>query len=98
MERLSWPDKVWWVHSEALYALLLAHRLTGDPRFLDWYDETHEWTFSHFSDPECGEWFPYLSRDGRPKTLDKGNPWKGPFHVPRALLLCFKLLEEIAVD
>lgn len=97
-EGLSWSDKVWWVHSEALYALLLAHHLSGDFKFLNWYDEVQQWTFSHFSDPRFGEWFPYLSREGRPKADVKGNPWKGPFHVPRALLLCLKLLEKVVAE
>lgn len=97
-EKISWSDKVWWVHAEALYALLLAHHLTGDKKFSDCYEEVHRWTFSHFSDPEFGEWFPYLHPGGRPKSKKKGGPWKGPFHVPRALLLCYKLLEEMTSD
>ena len=97
-EGISWSDKVWWVHAEALYVLLLAYYLTADKRFLDWYEQVHGWIFAHFSDPEFGEWFPYLYRDGRSKSQQKGNPWKGPFHVPRALLLCYKLLSEMTSD
>ncbi|MDQ6708742.1 MAG: AGE family epimerase/isomerase, partial [Acidobacteriota bacterium] len=29
--------KIWWPHTEALYALLLAYQLTGEPWCLDWY-------------------------------------------------------------
>jgi len=95
LEQLEWDMKLWWPHTEALYALLLAHHLTGKSEYLDWYEKVHEWTFAHFPDPDYGEWFGYLHRDGTLANRLKGNMWKGPFHVPRALWLCMKLLEEM---
>ncbi|MBN1511138.1 MAG: AGE family epimerase/isomerase [Phycisphaerae bacterium] len=88
--------KLWWPHSEALYAALLAWHLTGENKYLDWFEKVHEYTFAHFPDPEYGEWFGYLRRDGSPSTDLKGNMWKGPFHIPRALWLCWSLLDEMA--
>ena len=87
--------KLWWPHTEALYALLLAHHLTGEARFEGWYDRVHEWTFGHFPDPEYGEWIGYLHRDGTVSSPVKGNMWKGPFHLPRMQLNVWKLLEEM---
>ena len=86
--------KLWWPHSEALYATLLAYRLTNDERYAEMYERVHEWTFDHFPDVEFGEWFGYLHRDGSLSTDLKGNMWKGPFHIPRSQLLCWKLLDE----
>lgn len=94
-EQLEWDMKLWWPHTEALYALLLAHQLTGDPVFEKWYDRVHDWSFAHFPDKEYGEWFGYLHRDGSLALRLKGSMWKGPFHLPRALLYCYKLLEEM---
>ena len=94
-EQLEWDMKLWWPHTEALYALLLAHHLTGEAKYLDWYEKMHEWSFSHFPDPEYGEWFGYLHRDGSLSLPIKGSLWKGPFHVPRALWRCFTLLGEM---
>lgn len=88
--------KLWWPHSEGLYATLLAYHLTGDSRYADWFERIHAWTFDHFPDPQHGEWFGYLRRDGSPTTTLKGSMWKGPFHVPRALMLCWRLLTEMA--
>jgi N-acylglucosamine 2-epimerase len=88
--------KLWWPHTEALYATLLAHHLTGKARYLDWHDKVREWTYAHFPDPEHGEWFGYLHRDGTVSHRLKGNMWKGPFHTPRMLLNCCQLLEECA--
>jgi N-acylglucosamine 2-epimerase len=94
-EQLEWDMKLWWPHTEALYALLLAHHLTGEARYLDGYEKVHAWAFGHFPDPEYGEWFGYLHRDGSLSLSLKGSLWKGPFHLPRALLQCLKLLDEM---
>ncbi len=88
--------KLWWPHCEGLYATLLAYRMTGRNDFLKWFDRIHDWTFAHFPDPEFGEWFGYLHRDGTPSSTLKGSMWKGPFHIPRALMLCQSLLLEMA--
>ena len=88
--------KLWWPHSETLYAALLAYHLTGEKKFAEMYEHIHQWTFSHFPDRKHGEWFGYLHRDGSVSTTLKGNMWKGPFHVPRCMLYCLLLLEEMS--
>ena len=87
--------KLWWPHNEALYALLLAHHLTGDAKWSDWYERVHEWAFAHFPDKVNGEWFGYLRRDGTVSNTVKSNHWKGPFHLPRMQLYGWKILEEM---
>ena len=94
-EQLEWDMKLWWPHTEALYALLLAYHLTGDSLYEEWYERVHAWSFSHFPDPQHGEWFGYLHRDGSVSSHLKGSMWKGPFHLPRALLHGWKVLEEM---
>ena len=92
-----WHDmKFWWPHDETLIATLFAWRLTGEPRYAEWHKIVHDWSFGHFADPEFGEWFGYLHRDGRLSTSIKGNLWKSFFHHPRALWWCWRLCEENA--
>jgi N-acylglucosamine 2-epimerase len=93
---LEWDMKLWWVHVETLYALLLAHHMTGRDDLLDWFERMHEWTWSHFPDPEHGEWYGYLHRTGDPASSLKGSMWKGFYHLPRGLLLIGQLLAEMA--
>jgi len=97
-EQLEWDMKLWWPHTEALYALLLAYHLTRDAFYEEWYERVHEWTFSRFPDPERGEWFGYLHRDGSVSSRLKGSMWKGPFHVPRMLLYGWNVLKEMSKD
>jgi hypothetical protein len=58
--------------------------------------QAHEWSFRHFPDPEHGEWYGWLHRDGTPSTRMKGSLWKGPFHLPRMQWYCWRLLNESA--
>ncbi|MCY4020279.1 MAG: AGE family epimerase/isomerase [Chloroflexi bacterium] len=93
--RLEWDMKLWWPHAEALYALLLAYHLSRDQKYARWFEEMHAYTFARFPDPENGGWYGYLRRDGTVSTPLKGGMWKGFFHTPRALWLCWTLLGEM---
>jgi len=91
-----WHDmKFWWPQNEAIIATLMAYQLTGDKKYADWHELVHDWTYSHFPDPDFGEWFGYLHRDGTLSVPLKGNVWKGPFHIPRMQLVCWRLVEEM---
>jgi N-acylglucosamine 2-epimerase len=86
--------KVWWQHTEALYALLKAHALTGEPWCLDWYWKVHDVSFQHYPVPEHGEWTQKLDRRFNKITDVVALPVKDPFHLPRALIMCIQLLEQ----
>ena len=88
--------KLWWPHNEILIASMLFYRDTGDTYYLDWFYKTLDYCREHFADPAYGEWFGYLRRDGLPTEPPcKGSTFKGPFHVPRSLILVDKLMDEI---
>ena len=92
-----WHDmKFWWPHNEAIIATLLAWSLTGDRKYAQWHQTVHDWSFKHFSDPEFGEWYGYLHRDGSVSVPLKGNMWKGPFHLPRMLWYCMGICDSVA--
>ncbi|GCC44239.1 hypothetical protein chiPu_0028112 [Chiloscyllium punctatum] len=69
--------KLWWPHTEGLVALLSAYHRSRDPRLLESFRELFDYSFSHFSDPESGEWFGYLNRHGTVTHHFKGGPYKG---------------------
>ena len=95
-EQLEWDMKLWWVHNEVLIASLMAYALTGEEKYFEWFEKTHEYAFSHFHDKENGEWYGYLHRDGTVSHIQKGSMWKGPYHLPRALMLIDQMLTEMA--
>jgi N-acylglucosamine 2-epimerase len=90
-----WHDmKFWWPHDEAIIATLMAWLLTIEEKYARMHRQEHDWSHRHFADPEHGEWYGYLHRDGRVSTSLKGNLWKSFFHHPRMQWTCWQLLEE----
>jgi N-acylglucosamine 2-epimerase len=90
-----WHDmKFWWPHNEAIIATLMAYLLTGHARYATWHQQVHDWAYAHFADAQFGEWYGYLHRDGSLSNRLKGNLWKGPFHLPRMQLQCWKSIDQ----
>jgi len=94
-QQLEWDQKLWWVHMETLISLIKGYRLTGNAECLKWFEKVHEYTWARFPDPEYGEWYGYLNRQGEVLLPLKGGKWKGCFHVPRGLFQIWKTLERI---
>lgn len=92
----TWDTKIWWPHSEALYATLLAAEVTNDAGFKALHDRTFAYTFSTFPNPAAGvgEWIHIRDRQGRPLKKVVGLPVKDPYHVTRNLMLLVELLSE----
>ncbi len=95
LQQLEWDQKLWWVHLETLITMLKGYQLTGNEDCLAWFERVHEYTWSHFRDPEHREWFGYLNRRGEVLLTLKGGKWKGCFHVPRGLMQCWQTLENL---
>ena len=96
--QLEWSMKLWWPHCEALYAHLLNYAHTSDANDLASFQNIDNYIFSHFVDTEHGEWYGYCDREGCVTHRFKGGPYKGCFHVPRTLWLCWQLLQEWPAD
>ena len=87
--------KFWWPQCETIIASLYAYRLTGDEKYLEMHRKAHDYAYRVFPDPEYGEWYGYLHRDGTVAQPAKGNLFKGPFHIPRMMFKAAELCDEI---
>lgn len=88
--------KLWWPHNEIMIASMMFYKDTGDEKYLDWFYKVADYAKHHFADPENGEWYGYLRRDGLPTMpACKGSTFKGPFHVPRCLILVDKMMDAV---
>ncbi|NND07905.1 MAG: AGE family epimerase/isomerase [Saprospiraceae bacterium] len=95
LDRLDWDQKLWWVHQEAILAMLKGYALTLDQKCWAWFEKIHDYTWTHFPDPSFGEWYGYLNREGEVLLDLKGGKWKGCFHTPRFLFQGWKTLTHI---
>ncbi|NCC08404.1 MAG: N-acylglucosamine 2-epimerase [Clostridia bacterium] len=88
--------KLWWPHDEILIASMMAYRDTQDESYLEWFKKTLDYCKQYFADEEYGEWYGYLRRDGKPTMPStKGSTFKGPFHLPRMLVMVDKMLDQV---
>ena len=96
--QLEWDQKLWWVHLETLVALLMGFNLTKKQECWEWFARVHNYTWQNFSDDAYREWYGYLNRQGEVLLNLKGGKWKGCFHVPRALYLCWQQLQILDLE
>lgn len=87
--------KFWWPQCETIIASLFCFNVSGNEKYLKIHRKAHEWSVTHLVDKEFGEWFGYLHRDGSVAQTAKGNLFKGPFHIPRMLVIASLLCDEI---
>ena len=87
--------KFWWPQCETMIAAQYAWNLTKDAKWLEWHRKAREWTYARMPDPEYGEWYGYLHRDGTVAQPAKGNLFKGPFHIPRLMTKSIELAGAI---
>ncbi len=89
--RETWDMKLWWPHSESLYACILAYQVTKDKDFWQWYKQLHIYTFDIFPAENGREWIQIRSRSGRPVDKVVALPVKDPYHILRNVLLMIEL-------
>ncbi|WP_164111188.1 MULTISPECIES: AGE family epimerase/isomerase [Sphingobacterium] len=98
LQQLEWDQKLWWVHLEALVCMAKGYAYTGNLKCKEWFERLDQYSFDKFSDPQYGEWYGYLNRQGEPLLSLKGGKWKGCFHVPRALFKVYTTLQKTGVE
>ena len=88
--------KEWWVEAEALVSMLEMYRLTQDDKYMRAFEKTFEFVSTH-QIAEEGGWWASRNEDGSPsQNLSRTSKWQAGYHNGRALLLCSKLLRDIA--
>lgn len=84
---LEWDMKLWWPQNEAIIANRMAYEIFGEEKYKSQYEDLVKYAFDNFADEEHGEWYGYLHYDSTVSNQLKGNIFKGPFHLPRMLMI-----------
>lgn len=87
--------KFWWPQTEAIIATLYAYLASGNKKYLEMHSLIHEYAYEKFPDKIHGEWYGYLHKDGSVSQTAKGNLFKGPFHIPRMMIVSHLLCNQI---
>ena len=92
----TWDTKIWWPHAEALYATLLASKVTGNASLRSLHTKLFEYVFRTFPNPDrtVGEWIQIRDRRGTPLDKVVALPVKDPYHILQDVLLIIELLHS----
>lgn len=85
----TWDTKLWWVHSEAVYAIALL--APHSEEMAAWYRRVGEYTYATFPDAVRGEWIQIRGRGGEPLNKVVALPVKDPFHIIRSLIFLSRI-------
>lgn len=95
----DWDSKLWWPHTETVYAHLLCYSILNDSDHLEQYERYHRYTFDTFPnpDPDIKEWIQIRDRQGRPGNPNVGDrlPVKDPYHAMRNIYLLIELMRQM---
>ena len=93
---VSWDCKIWWVQAEALIALCMSAVHNQSASHWKLFTELFGYVKERFADPETGEWYSFLHTDGSVLLGVPGSSHKGPYHVPRCLMMVSEVLRKAA--
>jgi N-acylglucosamine 2-epimerase len=109
--QLEWDMKLWWPHCESMIAFAMLYKETRKCEYLEKLAMVTDYSIKTFSTAKArgagkaerdglveGEWYGYADRRGSVTVDFVGGPYKGCFHVPRALLFVYEILEELCPD
>ncbi len=79
-------EKEFWQQAELLIGMLDAYILFKDERYLKAYKNVHRFVFDKGIHHQVGEWWPLLSREGKPIWTHLSHSWKVNYHSVRAMV------------
>lgn len=88
-------DKEWWQQTESMVGLLAAYEWTGDPRLIEAFLLTWNFSEKYLIDDRLGEWRTLVDEEGRAIDKSLGNPWKACYHSGRAMIETLARLDRI---
>ncbi len=89
-------NKSWWAQAETLVSALYMHRLTKDPQYISFLEQTYDFISRYFVYWKNGEWFETIkTADNNKPAGGKAHAWKGGYHNGRAMIECIRLINDI---
>jgi len=76
-------------------AMLDAYLLFGDEKYLEAYKNVHRFVFDKVINKKTGEWYPLLTREGKPIWTHMGHSWKINYHTVRAMVQGIERLKRL---
>jgi mannobiose 2-epimerase len=89
-------EKEFWQQAETLIGMLDGCLLFGGDSYWTAYERVHRFVFDKVVNPEAGEWWPLLTRDGNtPIWTHMAHSWKVNYHSVRSMIQSIVRLDRL---
>jgi mannobiose 2-epimerase len=88
-------EKEFWQQAEVLTAMLDAYIMFGNPVYWDAFSNVWHFVHDKMINKGIGEWFPLMTREGKPIWTHMGHSWKINYHTVRSMVLTLKKIDQI---
>ncbi len=88
-------EKEFWQQAEVMIGMLDAYILFKDLKYLNAYENIHRFVFDKMINHQIGEWWPLLTREGKPIWTHMSHSWKVNYHTVRCMIQCINRLDTI---
>jgi mannobiose 2-epimerase len=86
-------EKEFWQQAEVMIGMLDAYILFNEEDYLDAYAYIHRFVFDRMINHPVGEWWPLLTREGKPIWTHMGHSWKINYHTIRCMIQCIERMK-----
>jgi mannobiose 2-epimerase len=88
-------EKEFWQQAEVLIGLLDATIMFRDDRYWEAYRNVHRFVFDRMINKGVGEWYPLMTREGKPIWTHMSHSWKINYHTIRSMIQSIKRMDKI---
>lgn len=89
-------EKEFWQQAEVMIGMLEACLRYGPEKYWPVYENVHRFVFDKMIHHEVGEWWPLLTREGKPIWTHMSHSWKVNYHTVRAAVQSIRRLEKLS--
>jgi mannose/cellobiose epimerase-like protein (N-acyl-D-glucosamine 2-epimerase family) len=88
--------KEFWQQAEILIGMLDGCLNLEEEKYWPAYENVYRFVLDKMVHHQVGEWFPLLTREGRPIWTHMSHSWKVNYHTVRSMIQCIKRLDRIS--
>ena len=88
-------EKEFWQQAEVLIGMLDGFIMFKDEKYWKAYENVHRFVFDKMINKGVGEWYPLLTREGKPVWRHMSHSWKVNYHTVRAMVQSIRRLDRI---
>jgi mannose/cellobiose epimerase-like protein (N-acyl-D-glucosamine 2-epimerase family) len=88
-------EKEYWQQAEVLIGMLDAYIMFADEKYWNVYKNVHRFVMDKMVNRPVGEWWPLLTREGKPIWTHMGHSWKINYHDARSMIKSIEKLKRI---